>query len=538
MKKSKSIFTVVLATILVVVLCTWIFPSASYQSTLVEGERLQIGLFDLFSYPMVAVTYFGYVVVYALAVGMFYGVANKIPAYHVLIEKIKKLYTGREALFLAIVMVLIAAIVSVTGLSFGMIFVFPFIISVVLAMGYNKLVAASVTVGSVMAGLAGTTLGNSTVSYMNQLLGVDIMDEMISKVVILVVFIIILVANVLLYAKKTKNTTINAEVVDTKKKVEKSEEEIKPKKETSKKDSVKKASTKKTTSTKKSATAKKETETKKAKSTKSTKSKNTRASMAKNSDEVLKVKNKEKKPKCWPFVLIFDLMIIILALAVFDWSGLFEITWFSDAVEAINGFEVLGFPIFSKLLGTYSEFGAWGFNVEIPAFIMMATLILALVYRVKWEDLAKGIEDGIKKAIKPAIVMLLVYVVLIIATYHPFQLMITKFILGLTSGLNVVTMSIVAMFASLFNVDSIYVAQSTIPYVMSVIGNADLYPLVGIIFQAIYGLMMLVLPTSVILVGTLSYLNISYGEWLKHIWKVFVELLIVLLVIFLIILAI
>lgn len=538
MKKSKSIFTVVLATILVVVLCTWIFPSASYQSTLVEGERLQVGLFDLFSYPMVAATYFGYVVVYTLAVGMFYGVANKIPAYHLLIEKIKKLYTGREALFLAIVMVLISAIVSVTGLSFGMIFVFPFIISVVLAMGYNKLVAASVTVGSVMAGLAGTTLGNSTVSYMNQLLGVDIMDEMISKVVILVVFVIILVANVLLYAKKTKSNTISAEVVDTKKKVEKSEEEAKPKKEVSKKDSTKKTSTKKTTSAKKATTSKKTTETKKTKSSKATKSKSTRASMAKNNDEVLKVKNKEKKPKCWPFVLIFDLMIIILALAVFDWSGVFEITWFSDAKEAINDFKVLGFPIFSKLLGTYSEFGSWGFNVEIPAFIMISTLILALVYRVKCEDLAKGIEDGVKKAVKPAIVMLLVYVVLIIATYHPFQLMITKFILDLTSGLNVVTMSIVAMFASLFNVDSIYVAQSTVPYVMSIIGKADLYPLVGIIFQAIYGLMMLVLPTSVILVGTLSYLNVSYGEWLKYIWKMFVELLIVLLVIFLIILAI
>lgn len=533
MKKRKSIFTVVLATILVVVLCTWIFPSASYQSTLVEGERLQVGLFDLFSYPMVAATYFGYVVVYTLAVGMFYGVANKIPAYNVLIEKIKKLYNGKEALFLAIVMVLIAAIVSVTGLSFGMIFVFPFIISVVLAMGYNKLVAASVTVGSVIAGLAGTTLGNSTVSYMNQLLGVDIMDEMISKVVILVIFVIILVANVLLYAKKTKNNTISAEVTDEAKKAEKVEDKV-----IESKDSTKKKATKKTTSTKKTTTSKKTTETKKTKSSKSTKSKSTRASMAKNSDEVLKIKNKEKKPKCWPFVLVFDLIIIILALAVFDWSGIFEITWFSDATEAINNFKVLGFPIFSKLLGTYGEFGTWGFNVEIPAFIMIATFVLALVYRVKCDDLAKGIEDGIKKAIKPAIVMLLVYVVLIIATYHPFQLMITKFILGLTSGLNVVTMSIVAMFASLFNVDSIYVAQSTVPYVMSVIGNADLYPLVGIIFQAIYGLMMLVLPTSVILLGTLSYLNISYGEWLKHIWKIFVELLIVLLVIFLIILAI
>lgn len=533
MKKSKSIFAVVIATLLVVVLCTWIFPSASFNATLVEGEKLQVGLFDLLSYPMVALTYFGYVLIYTLVVGMFYGVANKIPAYHVLIEKIKKLYTGKEAIFLAIVMILLAIIVSVTGVSFAMIFVFPFIISVVLAMGYNKLVAASVTVGPVVAGIAGTTLGNSTVNYMHQILGVNIMDEMISKVVVLVAFTIVLVANVLLYAKKTKNSTIEAEVVTSSKKVEKEEvKEVptKKEKETSKKSSSKKEDTKKS-STKKS-TAKKAT------TKKTTKSKATKASMAKNSDEVLKVKSKEKKPKCWPFVVVFDLTFIILCLAVFDWAGVFEITWFADAKEAINNFEVMGFPIFSKLLGNYYEFGAWSFNIEIPALIMVATLILALIYRVKWSDLTSGVESGIKKAIKPAILMTFIYVILIVSTYHPFQLIITKFILELTSGLNVVTMSIVAMVASLFNVDIIYVAQSTLPYVMNVIGKSELYPLIGVIFQAIYGLMMLVLPSSIILFGTLSYLDISYGQWLKHIWKVFVEILVVLLIIFLIILAI
>ena len=517
MRKSKSIFKVVLATILVVVLCTWIFPTASFQSTLVEGERLQAGVFDLFSYPMIAVTYFGYIVVYVLVIGMFYGVANNIPAYHDLIEKLKKLYTGREEILIGVTMVLLAILVSVTGLSFGMIFVFPFIASVILAMGYNKLVAASATIGPVMAGMAGTTLGSSTFSYMNQVLGTNIMDEMISKVVILIAFTVILVANVIMYARKTKSSTVEAKVIPVKK------EEVK--KVETKKETTKKSTAKKTSST--------------TKSKKSTKSKSTKASMAKNSDEVLKVKDsKDKKQKCWPFVLVFDLVIIILALSVFDWSGIFEITWFADAKEAITNFKVFDFPILSKLLGTYNEFGLWSFNDEIPVLIMVATLILALIYRVKCDDLASGVESGIKKAIKPAIVMLLAYIVLIISTYHPFQLIITRFILELTSGLNVVTMSIVAMFASLFNVDTIYVGQSTLPYVISVIGNSELYPLVGIIFQAIYGLMMLVLPTSIILVGTLSYLDISYGQWLKHIWKVFLEVLIVLLIIFLIVLAI
>lgn len=544
MKKRKNISVVVLATILVVTLCSWIFPSASFNSVLVEGERVQVGLFDLFSYPMVAVTYFSYVIVYALVVSIFYGIANKIPAYHTLVEKIKNAYTGREPIFLGLVIALTAIIVSVTGLSFGMIFIFPFVISIVIAMGYNKLVAASVTVGSVAAGLAGTTLGTSSVSYLNQLLGLETMDELVSKIVILVAFVIILIANVLMYAKKTKNTVVETEVTTSKKKVD-VEVETEALKVT-KKDALKpakKTTTKKDTKTGKSTKTSAKTKSTKTKSTKTkstkTKSKSTRASMAKNSDEILKVSAKDtKKVKCWPFVLIFDFILIILALAVFDWSGLFDITWFTDAKNAIDGFEIGNFPIFAKLLGTYSEFGSWSFNIEIPVLIMIGSLILALVYRVKFSDIVDGIEEGISKAVKPIVTMMLAYIVLIICTYHPFQLMITKFIMGLTSGLNVVTMTIVAMFASLFNVETVYTAQSTVPYVMSVIGDATLYPLVEVIFQAVYGLAMLVVPTSVILIGTLTYLNIPYGQWLKYIWKIFVEVLIVLLIIFLIILAI
>ena len=267
MKKRKNISVVVLATILVVTLCSWIFPSASFNSVLVEGERVQVGLFDLFSYPMVAVTYFSYVIVYALVVSIFYGIANKIPAYHTLIEKIKNAYTGREPIFLGLVMALTAIIVSITGLSFGMIFIFPFVISIVIAMGYNKLVAASVTVGSVAAGLAGTTLGTSSVSYLNQLLGLKTMDELVSKIVILVAFIIILIANVLMYAKKTKNTVVEAEVTTSKKKVE---VEVKPEIEkVTKKDANK--TTKKTTTTKKDTKTGKSTKT--AAKTKSTKTK-------------------------------------------------------------------------------------------------------------------------------------------------------------------------------------------------------------------------------------------------------------------------
>ncbi|MBR2247757.1 MAG: hypothetical protein IJ880_12190, partial [Bacilli bacterium] len=51
--------------------------------------------------------------------------------------------------------------------------------------------------------------------------------------------------------------------------------------------------------------------------------------------------------------------------------------------------------------------------------------------------------------------------------------------------------------------------------------------LVALVFQTIYGVTMLIAPTSVILVAVLSYLGISYGKWLKTIWKLFLEMLLV-----------
>ncbi len=537
MKKHNS-FKVVLITIFVVALCTWIFPSAQFSTQLIEGERVQAGLFDVFSYPMVALYYFMNIFVYVIACGAFYGVAYRIPSYKKLLEKITAGFKGRENIFLVLMIVLIAALVSVTGISFPIVFIFPLVISIILMMGYNKLVAASVTVGSTIVGIAGTTLGTTTVGYINYLLGTDVFDEMITKVIILVVFAVLLIANVLLYAKKTKrvveenNETYPSEKVEVKEETKK-EEDIKVV------SSKKELKADKETDSKKKATKSTKTKSTKSKKTTSTKGR-TRAAMAKSNDEVIQVElasDKPKKVRVWPFVLIFDLIVIILAMCMFDWEGLFGITWFTEAKDAIVGYEIGGFPIFSKLLGTFSEFGSWSLNIEVPAMILIFTCILALVYRVKWSAFIDGVVDGVKKSSTVAGVMLLIFTVLILVTYHPFQLCITKVLLDISTGLNVVTMTIIAAFSSFFNVDLTYVAQSTLPYVTSIITDSSLYPLIAVIFQSVYGLIMLIAPTSIILLGTLTYLEVPYTQWLKHIWKLFVQFLIVLVIIFLIVLA-
>jgi len=543
--KKHNILKVILCVVLLAALCTWIFPTISYSSELVEETtRLQLGIFDFFSYIVEIFRYFPYVILMTLVIGMFYGVSYRIPAYRELLDKIVSGFKGKEKVFLGIIMALIAIIVSVSGLSFGILFVFPFVISIVLLMGYNKLVAASVTVGSTAIGLLGTTLGSSTTYYINAILSTDVFSEIITKVVILVLGLILLIFNVLRYAGKTKNNTdkvvelvpnvsTSAKTLETKVVKEEVKEE-KPKAVSKKKSTSKKKEEEKTTSKTKAKDSKTTKSTKVTKTTATKKAAKTKAYDLKSKVETKVVVKPKKKAHVWPFVLVFDLALMLLAISTFDWAGVFKIDWFKTALTAVQEFEIFDFPIFAKLLGNVNEFGVWTMNYEMPTLIFLATCFLGFIYGLKFDDFIDGIVDGIKKAMKPAIYMFLTYLVLIIVTYNPFQLHFTKFFINLTDGLNVITMTVIAMLASIFNIESVYVAQSTLPYVTSVITDTTLYPLLAVIFQSVYGLMMLIAPTSVILLGTLTYLDVSYTQWIKHIWKLFLELLLVLIVIFLI----
>ena len=527
--KKNSIFKVVLLTILCVAVCTWIFPTTQYSGELIQTSKMEdkalMGIFDFGSYLLDLFRYFPYILISVLSMGAFYGVAYRIPAYRVLLDTIVEKFKGKEIVFLVSVIVLLSALVSVTGLSLGMLFIFPFLISIILLMGYNKLVAASTTVGSVMVGLIGTTVGTKSVDYINYFLGVKTTDEMVAKVIILLLGMALLIVHVVLYSKKTKNDTDRVlEFVpggmDLTKPVKVVKEE-KVEKTEAKKAPAKKAPAKKaTTTTKKKAPAKKTT-TKKTKASDSA------------SSSVKVVKN--NKVSIVPFIIIFDLAFILLMLGSFDWAGIFNAKWPTDAMNAVRDFKLFGFPILAKLIGAESSlnaFGSWSLNIEIPAMILIATALLGFIYGVKFDKFIEGILDGIKKALTPALVMLLAYLVLIIATYHPFQLAITKFFLDISGGFNVLTMTVVAFFASFFNVESIYTAQSTLPYVTSVVENADNFKIIAIMFQSMYGLAMLIVPTSAILVGTLSYLEIPYTQWIKHIWKLFLALLAVIVVVF------
>ena len=135
-----------------------------------------------------------------------------------------------------------------------------------------------------------------------------------------------------------------------------------------------------------------------------------------------------------------------------------------------------------------------------------------------------GFSEGLRKALLPAFIVFVIYLILVLTTYNPYQLVIYKALLGLTKGFNVFTTGLVVIVSSIINGDPTYAFYSVLPYFVSVVTATDTYPLISVIFQALYGIVTLVAPTSIPLMVTLAYL--------KVIWKILLELVVVAFIIF------
>ena len=538
MKKNYTIKVVLITTIVLLVL-SWIFKAAYFQGEFVDQGRVQMGLFDLFNYPLTALSYFGYIALYLIAVGGFYGILYKIPAYRNLLDKISGAFKNKGMLFLSIVVVLFALLVSICGLQIGLALVIPFVVSIILLIGYDKNVAALVTVGSMAVGLAGSTYANANLNVLTSSLNLDINYQIWVRVVILLVGIILVIFNTFMYTKrnmkvvKAEKTTVKKAEVEEVKVATKVEPEKKSKNETAKKNSSKNPTTKKSTKSTSSNSKKS--------SSKSRKSVNKAA--LKDEDIIVVKENMGVNKEClvpnavgsvhkvWPFVTLFILLFIVFVLAFIPWSAVFKIDLFDKMLKGFTEFELFGFPIFGKIFGTVNSFGNW---MITDMFLPMALviLILAFIYRLSFDDIIDGFMAGAKKALRPAIIAMLVYTILVLVTYHPFQLVLYKAIIG--KKFNVVKEVLTAILATIFNVDPSYTFQSVLPYLVSVVTDTKLYGLVGIIYQSMYGFTTLFAPSSLILMTTLSFLKVSYGSWLKTIWKLLLELFIILLIIFII----
>lgn len=458
--KKHSLFKMIAIMVAVAVILSWIFPITYYGYSYTEDAVSPVGILELFSSWPTLINYFGTVVFYILAVGGFYGILYKTDGYRNLLDKIVSKFKGKENIFLIFTMVIFAIITSMAGITNGLLFLFPLIISVIILMGYNKQTAALVTIGSIAIGLIGTTVSAVNTEVMISMLSIKFSSELLTKGIILLVGLVLLVFNTLSYAKKNKNSAENQEELE------------------------------------------------------------------------LPVSKNEKK-RTWPIIVIIDLVLIIMIMGTISWEPVLGIKLFTQLHEGIMKVTIGDYAIFANLLGGVKAFGAWTLT-EFIMVLFLATGLIGLIYRIKFNDFISSYFEGMKKALRPAFLVAFAYLVLVITAMHPVFLGMFKPLLTATNGFNPFTMSIVAFINSVFCIEPYYIASATgtLQYAVSIISDTTVYPTIAIVWQTMQGLAALIAPTSVVLVATLSYLDVSFWQWIKASWKLILEILVALLIIF------
>lgn len=496
--KKNNLFKAVGIVILIYILMSWIVPII-YSVAGIDGKvSYQIGFVSILSVLLETFSGFGTVILYVLLVGAFYGVLKATGAYDKLMELLSSKANGREKGVLIGIIVLMAVISSISGLDLGLLVVFPILISLIVKMGYDKLVALSATLGATVIGMYGATFAGTLYGLNNTVLNLKTFDQFIPKLIFLVVGVVGLVLFVLMYCKK-KNFKFGE-----KKLVEKSD----------KKDDSK--------DSKKSSNIKKNSKTKSAVKSSSKKV----AAVKKN--------NKEKKEHtALPALIIVGIVMLLFFVGTTSWEGIFGSNWFSSAHESWTGFKIGGFDILNKLFGGVDAFGSWNTPVRFQVYSMIlivAMVILAIVYRTKADECFEGFVDGIKSFVVPAILTILACSLFVFIYYNPVLTPVSSLLLG--KDFNVALTGIYTIINSVFYVDYYYLAYSVLYSITSVYSDSTVLSIISVMFTNLYSLVMLVAPTSILLLITLSISDVKYTEWFKFIWKLALALLVVSFIVF------
>ena len=225
-----------------------------------------------------------------------------------------------------------------------------------------------------------------------------------------------------------------------------------------------------------------------------------------------------KKTKVWPFLVVFIITAIVLILGHIDWRNSFNVNFFTEQYTKFQNAGKIGdVAVFSTLLGnTFRGFGDWN-NLIYGGFIFfVVTAIFAMIEKMKVGDFFLRFEVGIKKVLRLAIVYSLVLAVYVMIRQFPWVSTFINKLFG-EGKFNILTLLIIAFIASAFTVLPAYGTMVFGSYIAGTFVERIAESM--LIWHIGQGFAMLIAPTSIMLVLALTYLDISYKEWLKHIWK-------------------
>lgn len=202
MKKNKKIIYL-FGFLLLCLLCSWFIKSGNIS----EGVYSSLGYGRSGILNILLMIYYGFYyysseLFYLICLGGTYGVLSHLSAYKRLVVSISKKIKDKEIIVYGIVSFLMAIFVSLTGNVLASLVFVPFIITIALRRGFDKISAINAGFGGLFIGLIGQTFGSYGNVYLEEAFGVGLSYNIWFKIVMFVLIYCIYNLFAIIHMKK------------------------------------------------------------------------------------------------------------------------------------------------------------------------------------------------------------------------------------------------------------------------------------------------------------------------------------------------
>lgn len=436
--KKYNVFKVLSIAILTTILLSFLIPSTTFDGygSVNKGNINPVGFIDTFANSITSFSVFLNAFVFILCVGVFYGILCKTGKYDNVITNTAAKFENNKTVFVIISILTFGILSAILGNVYPMLILVPAFIGILRKLGYDKLSSISSTIGAIIVGSAGSLFTN----YSNQILGSTVSDNILIKVIMIIISLVSLIVFTLVFAKKPENTKLEKKII-------------------------------------------------------------------KNSTHIS---------------VIFDIILAFILLGMIPWNSYFGFEGFSKFYETLTKFEVFGVSPFKALVSaTMAAFGEWTL-FDVSVVVLIASLIIALINKIKMDDLFETVAASLKKTLPYALIVIIANIVLV--NVYTSGLFYTIIVSASELKDKLFSGTLVSALSALVYPDYMYASQFALSSFTAVVTDTKFLVILAVIFQAIYSVFLLISPTSVLVLLGLQYTGVSFKEWFKYICKYFLVL--------------
>lgn len=222
--KMPSAFSIIFGIVAIMALLSWVIPSGRYQlddegqpiagtyeqvEKVTEDEEGNLvdsrqGLWEVFQAPMKGVEEAVDVVLFVIVIGGFLNVTMKSGALDAALGRVIKKLKGREKWLIPILMTFFAIGGTTYGMQEETIAFYALVVPIMLAAGYNGMVAALTIILGAGVGVLGSTVNPFSTGIASGFAEISIGDGIIWRLLILVASLVASIIFVMSYAAKVK----------------------------------------------------------------------------------------------------------------------------------------------------------------------------------------------------------------------------------------------------------------------------------------------------------------------------------------------